>query len=231
MSTRPRPPPRPPRAAYHHGDLRAALLAAVAEVIRERGVGEVSLREAARRAQVSHGAPAHHFRNKAGLLTAFAAQGFEQLGEAVRAELERRRPQSGEEVLEALGHSYVRFALGHPEHFGIMFRTELLDETDPELTRGSDAAFAVLVSTIERCVAEGRLPAARAEVAVVASWSLAHGLATLWLGGRVQSRIRPVEAEQLSAEVISLYVQAVLRRPSDRDPARPRARRPRRRRS
>src|SRR5687767_6451184 len=68
---------------YHHGDLRAALLLATDQLIRERGLGEVSLREVARRAQVSHGAPAHHFGNKAGLVTAFAAQGFDRLVQAI----------------------------------------------------------------------------------------------------------------------------------------------------
>src|SRR5207248_7824414 len=68
---------------YHHGDLRAALLEAVAEVVREGGLGQVSLREVARRVPVTHAAAAHHFGNKAGLLTALATQGYSLLGASI----------------------------------------------------------------------------------------------------------------------------------------------------
>ena len=69
---------------YHHGDLQNALLQAVGEIIEEKGVGAVSLREAARRAGVSHSAPAHHFGDKIGMLTAFARKGFEEFGSRQR---------------------------------------------------------------------------------------------------------------------------------------------------
>ena len=71
--------------AYHHGDLPAALLAAVREAITDNGVSGVSLRDVARRAGVSHSAPAHHFGSKAGLLMAFAAEGFRLLAQAMRS--------------------------------------------------------------------------------------------------------------------------------------------------
>src|SRR5687767_3609608 len=125
------------RPTYHHGDLRAALLEAADALIRERGSADLSLREVARRAQVSHGAPAHHFRNKAGLLTAFAAQGFERLVATV-AELERERTsQSGRERLASTGRGYLRFALQHPAQFSIMFDTGALDVGDPAFVEAS----------------------------------------------------------------------------------------------
>ncbi|MGQ4421455.1 TetR/AcrR family transcriptional regulator, partial [Streptomyces violaceoruber] len=72
--------------AYHHGDLRRSVLSAALEVIRSDGVAAISLRDLARRAEVSHAAPAHHFKDKAGLLTAIATEGFEvPAGTAVRA--------------------------------------------------------------------------------------------------------------------------------------------------
>ena len=96
----------------------------VGEIIAERGLAEVSLREVARRAQVSHGAPAHHFRNKAGLVTAFAAQGFDRAGRGPSSELPAHRDAgSGPEELAGTGKGYVRFALAHPAQFSIMFDT------------------------------------------------------------------------------------------------------------
>ena len=70
-------PATPKENGYHHGNLRAALLRAAEEIIRESGVEGLTLRACARKAGVSHGAPAHHFGNITGLLTELAAEGFE----------------------------------------------------------------------------------------------------------------------------------------------------------
>src|SRR5215218_3535844 len=123
---------------YHHGDLRRALLQAALEAIAEVGPAAVSLRDLARRAGVSHAAPAHHFGDKAGLLTAVATDGFRRLaatlGEAYEA--------TGS-FLE-VGVAYVRFAVTHRAHFEVMFRPELNHTDDPELVRARDAARALL---------------------------------------------------------------------------------------
>src|SRR2546429_477219 len=129
------------RLTYHHGDLRAALLDAVAALIRERGPANVSLREAARRAGVSHGAPAHHFRGKAGLLTAFATQGYERLGQTILETIVEAGPEDGPGVLEAGGRGDVRFALANPERFEVMFRLDLLEGQDPAFGPAGRAAY------------------------------------------------------------------------------------------
>ena len=107
---------------YHHGDLPAALLAAVQSAVADVGVSGVSLRDVARRSGVSHSAPAHHFGSKAGLLTAFATAGYQLLAESVIAEVAACHPADGPAELAAIGRGYVRFALGHPAHFEVMFR-------------------------------------------------------------------------------------------------------------
>src|SRR5690349_24467205 len=104
------------RTRYHHGDLPEALLKATAQLVQEQGVGALSLREVARRAGVSHGAPAHHFGDKAGLLTALATQGFELFTAALR----KARDEAGTEPLRrfaATGYAYVLFASEHRAHF------------------------------------------------------------------------------------------------------------------
>jgi AcrR family transcriptional regulator len=185
-SDRKRPPA--PRKSYHHGDLRAALLEATQALLDERGSEELSLREVARRAQVSHGAPAHHFRNKAGLLTAFAAQGFERLAATIEAQPEHRRAASGPELLVATGRGYVRFALDNPAHFSIMFDTAGLEPAHPDYAGAADRAYRLLTAAMDRCVTEGRIDKAQARAATVAAWSLAHGFVTLWIGGRLGAR-------------------------------------------
>src|SRR3954465_7674531 len=106
--------------AYHHGDLRRAVLDAALEVIADAGPGAISLRDLARRAGVSHAAPAHHFKDKAGLLTAIAVEGNELLADSLTDALDEERTG-----LIDLGVRYVRFALEHPAHFEVMYRPDL----------------------------------------------------------------------------------------------------------
>ncbi|MET9354212.1 TetR/AcrR family transcriptional regulator [Streptomyces sp. NPDC006617] len=166
--------------AYHHGDLRRSVLSAALEVIRSDGVAAISLRDLARRAEVSHAAPAHHFKDKAGLLTAIATEGFELLAAAVTAV-----PAGSAHRLREMGVRYVEFALDHPAHFEVMFRPQLLHAGDPELTAARERASRALASGVED------LPDVRAGLdarrAGLTAWSLAHGFATLQLGGSLPS--------------------------------------------
>src|SRR3954454_18333515 len=113
--------------AYHHGDLRRALLQAADEAITEQGVAALSMRDLARRAGVSHAAPTHHFGDKAGLLTALAVEGFDQLAKALATSR-----LASNSFLE-LGVTYVRFALTRRPLFEVMFRTDLYHAEDPEV--------------------------------------------------------------------------------------------------
>ncbi len=132
------PAPELSRASrpYHHGHLRAALIAAALEVIAEEGPADLSLRELARRAGVSHAAPAYHFGDKAGLLTVLATEGYGLLADATGSAW--RQIGSFLEV----GVAYVRFATTHPAHFVVMFRPDLYRGDDPALIAARDRARA-----------------------------------------------------------------------------------------
>ncbi|MFC0528106.1 TetR/AcrR family transcriptional regulator [Phytohabitans kaempferiae] len=163
------------KRSYHHGDLRRALLTAAAEAIAESGPAALSLRDLARRAGVSHAAPAHHFGDKAGLLTALAVEGFSLLADA----LEESRERAGS-LLES-GVAYVRFAEGHRAHFEVMFQPSLYDRDDPEVAAARARAATALsagVSTLDEPPA-----GADARRTELAAWSIVHGFATLWLAG------------------------------------------------
>src|SRR6476469_9901859 len=110
---------------YHHGDLANALRRAAVDVIDERGMAGFSLREVARRAGVSHTAPAHHFGDVKGLLTSVAAEGFEALRQ-VTSEAAARHTEPVEQ-LRAIGEAYVALARSNPGHCVVMFRTDLVD--------------------------------------------------------------------------------------------------------
>ena len=196
--------------AYHHGDLPAALLAAVESAIADSGLSGVSLRDVARRAGVSHSAPAHHFGSKAGLLTAFAAAGYQLLAESVLKEVAASDAADGAAELAAIGRGYVRFAVGHPAHFEVMFRLDALDPGNAEFVAASEAAYGLLTATVERCRAAGRLHGRPPEVVAVSAWSLVHGLSALWISGRLPERIAEQDPQRLAAAVSDLFVEAVL---------------------
>jgi AcrR family transcriptional regulator len=176
---------------YHHGDLRRALLEAALQAIAEVGPAAVSLRDLARRTGVSHAAPAHHFGDKAGLLTAVATDGFERLAATLRETY-----QATGSFLE-VGVAYVRFAVTHRAHFEVMFRPELYRTNDPNLVRARDAARALLYPPAAD-LANG--PDGDEVRAAVAAWSLVHGLATLWLNHNLPPQLGD-DPEQITREV------------------------------
>ncbi len=126
-------PTRNRTSPYHHGDLRAALVEAAVRTIEDVGPAAMSLREVARRAGVTHPAATYHFGDKAGLLTAVAAQGYRLLGDALRQAQERTA-----DFLE-VGVAYVRFAVTHRAHFEVMYRPELYDTADSALKEAEAA--------------------------------------------------------------------------------------------
>lgn len=169
------------RRPYHHGDLRAALIAAAEALIAERGVDGFSLRETARRAGVSPAAPGHHFRDARGLLTAVAAAAFRDFGDALAA-----ADRSGVDRaarIRAQGLAYVRFALAHPARFDLMWRYALIDRDDPDYQAAGTRAFAILDEAVrgERATTGGAGDLSAAPS--IASWSIVHGFARLALDG------------------------------------------------
>jgi AcrR family transcriptional regulator len=169
---------------YHHGNLRRALLDAALDTIASDGVSAVNLRDLARRCGVSHAAPAHHFGDRTGLLTAIATEGYEGLSATTSATW----TETGS-FLE-VGVAYVRFAIAHPGHFAVMFRPDLVDVGDPELVKASAASAAMLYGPVGS-VAPVDGDVASQRTAAIAAWSLVHGIATLWLQGSL--RDGPIE--------------------------------------
>jgi AcrR family transcriptional regulator len=175
--------PEKAKAPYHHGNLRQALLDAALVTVREQGIAGLSLREVARRAGVSHAAPAHHFKDKAGLLTALATEGFIRFAQAQRDARER-----GTNPLERFswtGWAYVMFADQNREYFEIMFRHELFNGQDPAYRAAANAAHQVLLETMGPAMTN--LTEEQLLQQSTTAWALAHGLSRLWLDGNLTS--------------------------------------------
>ena len=165
--------------SYHHGNLYAALLTAAEAELVEKGVEHFSLRGVARRAGVSHAAPAHHFGDVDGLLTALAALSFERLLQSMEAAAASAEPDPISNLV-AIGIGYIDYAAGNPHLFSLLFASDRPDWNNPDLLRRADAAFAKLQSAVQ-AVADrhGRDSVAVGEMMQTA-WAMPHGLATLF---------------------------------------------------
>lgn len=190
-----------PRDSYHHGALRDALIVAADQILGERGPEGFSLREAARRAGVSAGAPAHHFGSTAGLLTEVAILGFDGLRNALR-EAGEAAPTPGAR-LRAQGVAYVRFALAHRGRFQLMFRHDLLQPDNERLESVGSAALAELETSIRTYLGADKTANPKVLRAMVLNaWSTVHGFAHLALDGKFSSFAHPQSLNDFVSETL-----------------------------
>ena len=193
---------------HHHGALRRALLDAVAEIVLERGPDAVSLRECARRAGVSHSAAAPHFGDKRGLLTAFAAEGEERLAAAMRDAVRALPPdRDAGAVLAATGRGYIAFARANPAHFRLMFRTDLLDRSDPAWRDAAERPFDLLSEAMEALVPGMDARGRRARLTL--AWAGVHGFCALRAEGSGGQLWSPdARAAEAAEDLLAMLVAA-----------------------
>lgn len=140
----------PETRPYHHGDLRAALLATAERTLRDKGVGSLSLRELAREVGVSHAAPGRHFKDKQALLNALALAGYERLARALGSADDPALPL--EPRLTALARAYLRFAIDNAELLELMYARK----HDPDASEQMASAVNRTVGTLERVLADAQ---------------------------------------------------------------------------
>ena len=209
------------RGSYHHGNLREALIRAALDMIAERGLAGLAVAELARAVGVSPAAPYRHFRDRNALLAEVARRGFEQLAAEMEAAWDGGHPDPVG-AIERCGQAYLAFARSEPAAFAVMFgdgasnaaagradRDALAE--DAGVRRASDAALAVLRRAAEAACAAGtarrRPPALMVALHI---WSLAHGVAALFVGGEQAMRRKlPMTPEELLEAGLLLYLQSL----------------------
>ena len=170
---------------YHHGNLRAALLAEAERTVRDRGIQALSLRELARQVGVSHGAPRRHFADRQALLDALAEAGFERLG----AELRGAFDGAGEDFeprLQATATAYVRFATRDAALLELMFAGKHREQS---LSEAAERAFSVILELIEQGQSEGALAAGERERVGLVLFATMQGIAALLTSGMVPAGV------------------------------------------
>jgi AcrR family transcriptional regulator len=160
--------------------LRDRLVDAGVALLSTEGTRALTLREIARHAGVSHGAPRRHFPTHVSLLSAVARRGFEELTVLVTEVLGAGGPARCQ--VHALGRVYLRFAVEHPGMFELMFRHDLLESECDNLRESSLPLFDTLV----RLVAAVDTPARQPTLVAAALWTNLHGIAQLWSWGSLQ---------------------------------------------
>lgn len=185
------------KKAYHHGNLREALLEAAIDIIDEEGTGNLTIRHLADRVGVSHAAPAYHFKDKSALLVAVATEGFRRLGEYFQRSLSYAELAEPAERVRQLGHAYIDFALAHPSHYRVMFGPDLnkMKTDDPEFIAVASGAFGFLHETMREIYPDfdSSNPAESSEeegmnslTAALSAWSTVHGIVMLWIDGTLR---------------------------------------------
>ena len=167
--------------AYHHGNLRSALLERAERTVRERGVHALSLRELARDAGVSHGAPRRHFPDRGALLDALAASGFERLARELEQAVAAAGP-AADARLHALAQAYVGFATRDAALLELMFATKHREGAD-DVRAEADRSLAIALAVVASAQLAGELVAGDAQQITQFVFATLHGLATMANGG------------------------------------------------
>jgi len=204
--------PGSPRRPYHHGNLREALIAAALDMIAARGPNGFTLAEVARAVGVSGAAPYRHFRDRNALVGEIARQGFERFATELRAAWDRGRP-TPRAAIENCARAYLGFARRAPAFYAAMFEPGFPLEDEPALLAASERAFAVLRDAADAAIralpGPGRPPALMVALHI---WSMAHGVASLFIEGPSGARRRlPMPPEDLLEAGLLIYLQSLTR--------------------
>jgi AcrR family transcriptional regulator len=176
------------KKAYHHGNLRPALIKAALALIAKKGPRGLTLREAARRAGVTHAAPYRHFADKAALLDAVAQEGFRLLEEAMRASRDAASEAVSLARLLDIGQAYVAFAIANPSYFQVMFGPDAYEGPgESSALTHANKAFGLVVEAVAESQTAGTLTTDwPARDIALAAWSSLHGFAMLYISRRLE---------------------------------------------
>jgi AcrR family transcriptional regulator len=214
MAKKSRVEPMVRRTSYHHGDLVQTLLTAAIDLIEERGVENLSLREVSKRAGVSPGAPFRHFSSKSALLTAVAEQAMDRLYKAVSLARENARSAEPSAIFEAIGLAYLEWALANPTHFQIISSRSLIDfDGSAGLLRQNAAIRKEMSDLLAEAAKQGQLASDfDLDQLILASRAFTYGLARMVVDGHLPGW-HPTETPTIAVQrALRLFIDRVFNR-------------------
>lgn len=184
------------------------LVVVAEDLLETEGLEKLTLREVARRAGVTHGAPLRHYASFATLLSEVAARGFDRLIAAVDARAGAVPPRAGARArLVASAHAYVRCAVARPHLFALMFRPELVDRTHDRLAVRSRASFEQLLHYVRAAQDAGWHTAEDTRQLAGALWAMVHGLAMLWSQQALPAVVPGASLDDMLSTAIDLVLE------------------------
>ena len=204
----------PAAKPYHHGDLRRVLIDAALQLVGEGGAEAVSVREAARRAGVSPGAPFRHFPSRDALMQAVAEEAQRRFRAEIAAALAAAAPGDPLCRFRCLGLAYLRWAMRNPTHFEIISSRRLFDH---DKAAGISRDNAELIELTERTLAEafaaGQLRPVELKQVQIAGRALVYGFARMNIDGHFPRwGVAGSEAEQTAEAILDLFIEGIAKR-------------------
>ncbi len=216
-----KPPTRRPRARaakpYHHGDLRRVLIDAAIQLVGEGGADAVSVREAARRAGVSPGAPFRHFPSRGALMTAVAEEAQRRFRSEIDAALTEVPADDPLARFRCLGLAYLRWAMRNPTHFEIISSRRFFDhDKSAGVSRDNADLIGLTERTLADAFARGQLRSVDLKQVQIAGRALVYGFARMNIDGHFPRwGVADDEAERTAASVLDLFIEGIAKRPDE----------------
>ena len=201
---------RPPKP-YHHGDLKRVLIDAALDLVEEAGAEAVSVREAARRAGVSPGAPFRHFPNRVALMTAVAEEAQRRFRAEIDAALAEAPPGDPLARFRCIGLAYLRWAMRNPTHFEIISSGRYFDHGRSAGVSGDNAQVIEMTqSALLEAHAQGQLRALDLKQVEIAGRALVYGFARMNIDGHLPRwGVADAEAERMAESILDLFIEGI----------------------
>ena len=219
MPALPRPKHRPlrrsPPKPYHHGDLRRVLVDAALQLAERGGAAAVSVREAARRAGVSPGAPIRHFESRDALMTAVAEEAQRRFRAEIETALSEVPADQPLRRFRNFGLAYLRWAIRNPAYFEIISSGRYFDHDGAgELSRDNAELIAMSERMLAEALAQGALRTGELKPVLIAGRALVYGFARMNIDGHFRRwGVVKAETERTAEAILDLFIEGIAKRP------------------
>ncbi len=202
---------KPDKTAYHHGNLTETLLEVAVLLIEEKGVEQLSVRELAKRANVSPGAPFRHFKNKTVLLTAVAEQAMARLYLAIQSEIKNEGIEDPIETFHSLGRAYLNWALNNPTHFQIISSRNLIDfNSSKQLVEQNENIRIIMIRLVQKAKSQGLLSKKiDADDLIFAARAFVYGVARMWVDRHFNEWNIKEDAQIAMQKALNLFIISI----------------------
>jgi AcrR family transcriptional regulator len=210
-----RPSRRPPAPKpYHHGDLRRVLIDAALQLAEEGGAAAVSVREAARRAGVSPGAPFRHFESRQALMTAAAWEAQRRFRAEIDTAMAEAPANDPLGRFRSFGLAYLRWAMRNPAHFEIISSGRYFDhDSAADLSRDNAELIALAERMLADAFAAGALRTNELKPVLIAGRALVYGFARMNIDGHFPRwGVADADAERTAEAILDLFIEGIAKR-------------------